>query len=250
MDKPIQVSEYSTFNPVVLEQKGRMRQARQILNVLKIYLRGKNLKELRVLDVGSSSGIITNHLSNYFGKVYGIDVDKKSIALARRQFKKRNLDFKVMDATKTKFANNSFDIVICNQVYECLDSPEKLMAEIYRVLKNGGVCFFGAINKYTFWDSQYHLPLLVFMPKSLADWFVRVTKRADSFINFYRSYWQLRKLCKKFKIIRYTPKIINNPAKYDFRKLTRFQGVFRLFPVSFWEKVEPILPNFIWLLEK
>lgn len=250
MNKPIQVSEYSTFNPVVLEQKGRIRQARQILTVLKFHLRGRNLKELKVLDVGSSSGIITDYLSDYFGKVYGIDIDKKAIALANLQFKKGNLGFEVMDATRTRFANNFFDIVICNQVYECLGSPEKLMAEIYRVLKKKGVCFFGAINKYTFWDSQYHLPLLVFMPKRLADWLVRITKRADSFIIFYRSYWQLRKVCNIFKIVRYTPKIINNPVKYDFKKLVRFQTVLRLFPVSFWEKVEPVLPNFIWLLEK
>jgi SAM-dependent methyltransferase len=44
------------------------------------------------------------------------------------------------DATKIKLKNNSVDSVVCFQVLEHLQEPQKAVDEMYRVLKKGGVC--------------------------------------------------------------------------------------------------------------
>tara|TARA_B100001758_G_C18361426_1_gene585971 strand:- start:185 stop:952 length:768 start_codon:yes stop_codon:yes gene_type:complete len=43
-----------------------------------------------------------------------------------------------MDVHTIPFEENSFDVVICNHVLEHVDDSEKVMAELYRVMKPGG----------------------------------------------------------------------------------------------------------------
>lgn len=241
---------YSLFNSKVLETEGRLKIAKQIVKVLSHYSHSKDPKSLRVLDIGCSSGIITNHLASVYGEVVGIDVDKRSIAFAKKKFAKRNLQFFIRDGAKTLFPDSSFDIIISNQVYYCFARPQDFFSEVYRLLKSGGICYLGARNKYTLWDAQYELALLSFMPRKLADFFVRSSGRSEKYDVEYRTYWQLKKLCKRFDIRRITPKGIHNPSKYGFEKVKRYEFFARLIPESFLRRIEPILPNFVWLLVK
>ena len=241
--------EYSEFNAKIMKSAERLRVALQINSLLAIYLKDKK-RNLKLLDIGASSGLISKYLSDFFGEVHAIDVDTKSIKFAKTKFKKKNLKFYLMDALDMKFPNESFDVIVCNQVYYCVKDPQKLMNEIFRVLKKGGICFFGARNKYTLWDAQYHLPLLSLLPQNIADWIVKTAGRSNRFLNNYRSFWQLLDLCRDFEIQRMTPKILNNAKKYGYKTLIKFQPVLQFIPVSFWERVEPVLPNFIWILRK
>jgi glycosyltransferase involved in cell wall biosynthesis/SAM-dependent methyltransferase len=139
--------EYSSDIPQILNEKSRLKKAEQIESFLQIVEIVS--KQKRCLDVGSSSGIITAKLARHFKTVLGVDFDPVAIEKAKKKFSKiKNLSFKVMDATDLALSDSSFDVVICNQVYCDVSDPKKLMQEIYRVLKPGGVCFFGARNKY------------------------------------------------------------------------------------------------------
>ena len=62
------------------------------------------------------------------------------------------------NSIKTDFKDEYFDIIIANQIYEFVDSDKELMKELYRLLKTGGVCFFGARNKYAIIEAQYNIP--------------------------------------------------------------------------------------------
>lgn len=242
--------EYSTFNPVVLEKRGRLKIAKQIFNVLESRLKNKKLKSLNVLDIGCSSGIISDYLSHYFGHVEAIDNDSESIAIAKKNYRGKNVHFRAGDAGRTGYSNESFDIIIANQIYYCFEEPRKFMTEVVRILRRGGIVFFGARNKYTLWDAQYHLPLLAFLPKFLADFMVRFFGRSDKFNAKYMNYWELGKLVDDFEVERLTPKILKNPNYYGFKDIAKISWLTRLFPISFWSFAEPILPNFIWILRK
>ncbi len=83
------------------------------------------LRSLRALDVGGSTGIIDDYLSNYFGSVVGIDIDAKAVEFATGTFDRENLNFHPGDAMQLAVSGETFDVVICSQVYERARTPRK-----------------------------------------------------------------------------------------------------------------------------
>lgn len=224
---------YSLGVPKILDDKERLRIAKQIWGVLSDKL--ENTKKLICLDVGSSSGVIDNFLSNYFKKVVAVDIDENAINLAKSKFKKNNLKFILGNIEGLVFKNNSFDVVICNQVYNFVDNPKKMINEIYRVLKPGGICYLGARNKFAFIEPQYDLPFGSWIPSILP------------FGKNYMSSGELQKLVEKFKIDDYTVKILKNPKKYGFLRLQKYSSIARYFPIGL---LYDLVPNYIWILNK
>ena len=163
--------------------------------------------------------------------------------------KKANARFLIMNGSDLGFRSESFDIVICNQVYYWFDDPARLFEEIHRVLKPGGSCFFASVNKYTLWEPQYRLPFLTFLPKPIADFVVRAAGKGDSFGCRYLSFWGLRRLSRRFVVHRYTGRVIKDPDKYKFRRLASMP-IARALPIKFIETLEPLSPNFVWVLDK
>lgn len=69
-------------------------------------------------------------------KYIGIDVE------ASGRDSNNKIPDKFYDGLHIPFGDNSFDIAICTEVLEhCID-PEKLLSEIYRILKKDGILFF------------------------------------------------------------------------------------------------------------
>ena len=242
--------QFSALSPSILVREQRLRVAHQILAVLNEHLKPSGLTGRRLLDVGCSSGIITSFLADYCSSAVGVDVDTAAIALARVDSSKPNLEFMVMNGATLAFPAESFDIVICNQMYYWLEQPDRLMSEIFRVLRPGGTCFFANVNKYILWENQYRLPLLPVLPKTLADALVRLSGRGERFACHYLSFWQLRGLCSRFVVHRYTARVLKEPDKYRFTNLTRAKFITSALPMRLFELLEPLSPNFIWLLDK
>jgi trans-aconitate 2-methyltransferase len=68
-----------------------------------------------LLDIGCGDGSITDELASLLpaGSVTGIDASESMIALARKNFSKRNLSFLVMDATEINL-DRTFDVAFSN----------------------------------------------------------------------------------------------------------------------------------------
>lgn len=201
---------YSNGNKKVLDKKGRMRIAKQIVKLINSTVN----KNTKVLDIGCSSGVISEYLAKQFGSVVGIDVDENALKIARRT-KELNLKFLNMDATRMKFADNSFELIILNQVHYYFKNQKKLFSEIYRVLKPGGVVFLSGTNKY------------------------RVIKPFEPVPTYYKSFWELKKLFNKLEIHYQTKEVAGN--KYS---------VLKLVPRLIFNILEPLSPNITWILEK
>lgn len=221
---------FSELVPSVLDPLGRQRVARQILAILNDHYQYLALIKLTALDIGCSSGSITDFLAPHFKSITGIDIDTHVLPHKPNYF--------FMDATRLKFPDRSFDVVVCNQVYYWFKNPDRLISEIYRALRPGGTCIFINVNKYVLFEPQYRKVLISFLPRSLA---LFIEPRYDC---YYLSYWELEKLCSKFIIHHYTPQVLNNPRKYNFTRLYKLPSFLRrLIP-------EPFSSNIIWLLEK
>lgn len=94
---------------------------------------------IKVMDIGVGDGIYEASLEKEIKKraeFYGVDVSMKQMNRAKKYLK----EVKVVDidSEKLPYKNSSFDIVILSEVLEHIFFPEKILAEILRVLKRNG----------------------------------------------------------------------------------------------------------------
>lgn len=241
---------FSVSHKVVLEENDRLRVANQLLAILRVHTKKKNFRSFNILDIGCSSGVITNHIAKYSGMIVGLDVDKKAIEKAQKTYRRKNLSFKVASGTFLSYKSRSFDIVICNQVYSYASNPKKMMREIYRVLKNGGLCLFTGDNLLYPIESLYRLPFIKWLPKNIQKLYLKATGHQNFYIGNYKTYWDLKKLCRDFQIHDYTLGVLINPGKYKFKKLIRYEKLLNIIPRPLLQVFKPFFPTFIFMLQK
>jgi SAM-dependent methyltransferase len=66
----------------------------------------------------------------------------------------------------TSFPKETFDMVLCNGMYECVDCPQKMINECLRITKQGGTVIFGFIGKefkkykgkWKYYDNKEFIP--------------------------------------------------------------------------------------------
>jgi len=231
------------------DREGRQQKAVTMVAVLKDFFQD-DLSSLSALDVGSSTGIVDNYLAGHFGSVTGIDIDEEAVEFAARTFPKNNLTFQKGDALNLNFRDQTFDVVICTHVYEHVPDAARLMSEIHRVLKPGGICYFAAGNRLNIYEAHYRLPFLSVIPRPLAHVYIRLTGKGRFYYEKHLSYWGLKKLARDFEIIDYTKKIIEYPGRFHAQYMvnpgTLKGAAARLVAnYAFW-----LCPSYIWLLRK
>lgn len=220
-----------------------------MLAVLEDYFQAP-LGQMTVLNVGSSVGIIDHYLAGHFRSVIGTDIDQPAIESAQRTFQRNNLEYRVGDALNLDFPDNTFEVVICSQVYEHVPNPHKMMDEIFRVLVPGGICYFAASNRLMWNEPHYNLPLLSVIPRPLADLYVKLAGKASHYHELHYTYWGLKKLVQKYIIHDYTQKIICSPPKYHTDYMIP-PGSMKFFIAKLIATRLPWLcPGYVWLLEK
>ena len=232
------------------KHQGRERKAKTILAVMQDFLGQTPLPSLSLLDVGSSTGIIDNFLVDHFFKVTGIDIDKEAIQYAQKTFKKDNLQFMVDDLMDMSFPDNTFDVVVCTQIYEHVPDAQTMMSEIFRVLKPGGVCYFTAGNRMTIMEPHYRLPFLSIIPRPLAHMYMKISGKGDYYHEKHLNLPGLRKLAAGFIVHDYTKKIINDPEKYHADYMlaadsSKHKIAKLVINHTYW-----LCPTYIWILEK
>lgn len=237
---------YASSRLQMYDVKSRKQKARRIIKTLKYKL--GNIRKLDILDIGASTGIIAYELAKEVKSVVGIDIDKEGIAYANQNYKRKNLKFKLDDAMKLSFKKNCFDVVICAHIYEHVPSPQKLFKEIYKVLKPGGICYLAAVNKLWPIEPHYNLLCLSWLPKTLANWYIRISGKALDYYEDPKTYWGLRKLTQQFIRLEYTQKILQNPQKFGYGDLIKPPGSYLLYLLAPLSKY--LSPTFFWFLVK
>jgi ubiquinone/menaquinone biosynthesis C-methylase UbiE len=112
---------------------------------------GISMKYEQAVDFGCGVGRLTQAMSSYFGKVFGIDISQQMINKANDLNKSENCSFCVVDNPNFQsiddsqidfiYSNITLQHIRPNSVFEYLD-------EFKRILKNGGLLVFQMPDKY------------------------------------------------------------------------------------------------------
>jgi ubiquinone/menaquinone biosynthesis C-methylase UbiE len=102
-----------------------------------------------VLEVGCGVGLDLARFAKGGANVTGIDLAETSIDLAKQNFEQQNLegDFRVMNGEAMDFEDNSFDMVYAHGVIQYTADAQKLVDEMYRVVKPGGEVIMMVYNR-------------------------------------------------------------------------------------------------------
>lgn len=91
-----------------------------------------------VLDVGCGNGVISRSLGAQGFNVRGIDVSERAITKARALNTNPNVKFDVVSAEQLVIDGKKYHAVICSEVLEHLNEPEKLLSVLYHTLHDEG----------------------------------------------------------------------------------------------------------------
>jgi SAM-dependent methyltransferase len=240
-------ADYSRFDPAMLDASSRQQQARKISSVLRAHS-GEEIGGQKCLDIGCSAGHITAQLAGQFAFVAGVDVDRLALGIAGRE-RGTTAAFCQADALALPFPTACFDVAICNQVYQYVPSPPRLVREIYRVLKPGGCCFFSARNLWGVVAGANRRPFLARYAPFLA-WLAPAGEDRERRAGHLLPYPALRALVGDFALYDYTWPVLRQPQRYGFDRLARWSWPARLLPGPLQRALLPLLPNHLWILEK
>ena len=97
------------------------------------------VKAKTVLELATGTGLIAKHIVNAAAHIEATDASPEMIAEAKRDTRSAKLHFSVQDMFRLPYADKSFDVVIVSNALHIVPQPEKALAEIRRMLKDGGL---------------------------------------------------------------------------------------------------------------
>lgn len=228
---------------VLADEAGRARKAAKIRAVLDAEQAFRS-SQVRILDIGCSFGIILEQITPDSGFGVGVDMDHSIGRIGD------NLAFARADAENLPFESGSFDIVICNHVYEHTDDAAQLLAEIRRVMHDDAVCYFAGPNKYEPVEPHYGLPFLSWLPRPLADRYMRLARKGESYPERPYSHRQLRRLLDGFAVSDYTARIVRDPVLFEATDILPPASFKRQFALAMHRFAPFFFPGFVYVLRK
>ena len=175
----------------------------------------------KLLDLGCGTGLTLAVLARYFPDSMGCDVGKKEVKASKELLKLLKIKSPVIlyDGRRLPFDDNTFDIVTSIEVIEHVFQPGLMLREIKRVLKPDGILHITTANKWWPIEPHYHLPFLSYLPRTIASYYLKVSKRGLSYDINLPSYGKFyREVNANFYIDDITLDVIKNYKKYRLDK--------------------------------
>src|SRR4026208_221686 len=101
------------------------------------------------LELASGTGRVTRHLRDVLPsrtKLIASDISPDMLSVAKEKLKSLEINWEIIDAQQLPFEDGSLDLVVCCFGYMFVPDKLKAFAEVYRVLRPGGMLLF------TTWD--------------------------------------------------------------------------------------------------
>lgn len=181
------------------------------------YLDKYENKKMKILDAGCGTGELTLGLSDGKRDILGIDINQKSLEIARARAKKfriTKVKFKKFNFAKEELPKNYYDFIFSIGVLHHTHEPEKNFNKLVKALKKGGFITIGIYNPYGSFKVRLIRGLLNIIAGDNFEKKIEIYRRlfyrreltitekvavADAFANPYRRYYTFEQLLKWFE---------------------------------------------------
>lgn len=235
---------FSASFPVMHDLERREKKGRKVAAILTDALAGRPAGV--VLDVGCSNAVILDMVSDRLRPTLAIGLDLDTHAMPPPRPRRQLL---VADGMALPLADESVDVVICNHTYEHVPDARKLFAQIWRVLRPGGLVYFSAMNAHWPIEPHYRLPLLHWLPRRAARWMLRMAGHNTEYIERPLGTAALGQLVSSFEVRDYTLQVIAAPERFEADDVVPHTRLRRIYP---WiaRLAYGLLPGYLWVLVK
>jgi len=134
----------------------------------------KPLEKLKILDIGSGGGLLSEPLNRLGAKVTGIDASNDNIKVAKLHAKEMGLDIEYIQASPENInLKNQFDVILNMEVAEHVSNLEFFIERCSGLIKKNGIMFVATINKnlksyvFAILGAEY---ILRWLPIGTHDW--------------------------------------------------------------------------------
>lgn len=100
----------------------------------------------RALELGCGAGTYVRYLSEVGHRAIGVDYAVPSLVRAVKRDPGHSGQYVAADGYELPFPAGCFDLVLCIGVLQALGEPERLLEEVARVLRPGGILVIEALN--------------------------------------------------------------------------------------------------------
>jgi len=107
---------------------------------------------IRVMDLGCVEGTFLPTLDLYFKEVCGLDINITVAEEIVRHFDLKNIQLIEKDILASGLNDNSFDIIFAARSLEHFKAQEKLLKELKRLLRKGGLLVFSSPTESLFYE--------------------------------------------------------------------------------------------------
>jgi ubiquinone/menaquinone biosynthesis C-methylase UbiE len=231
-----------------MEDQNRIAKASKVLKILESQV---SLKDGRVLEIGCFTGRFSEVFSGKVSSFVGIDIDSNAVTIAKKRNLSKNVRFEMQNCEDMTFSDSSFEIVICNHIYEHTPNPAQMLAEINRVLTPNGICYFSAGNRFQIMEPHHRIWFLSWWPKIISSLILSIKKhRWVKYHENHLSHRELMQLISKFEVRNMTGELLLNPEKYGFETELPPNSFRQFLGKLSYKYLLFFFPTFIFILKK
>jgi ubiquinone/menaquinone biosynthesis C-methylase UbiE len=201
--------DYFRHNIRAYWKKSGDRKKESAASALPVYQSRLSLNQTSVLDIGCGNGDYSIELAKASASVVALELSRERVEIVKKKSAEQLAQVKLVlaDAHRTPFKDSAFDFILCRNVIEHVDHPQKLTTEMARLLKPGGAVQITAPNRYSISqllrDEHYRLPLVAILPQRMAGFIVcKLFRLEDQYsVSTIPSFKLLRQWIKKSGLV-------------------------------------------------
>jgi ubiquinone/menaquinone biosynthesis C-methylase UbiE len=145
------------FNELAKEWDAKPRRLLLAENIYKgIKEKVELTKEMKVLDIGTGTGLLLIHMVDEIGQITGVDNSEGMLEMLQEKIEKTNLsnaDYFLYDAETDLLPISDYDMVISSMTFHHFTKPNEVLKDVYKSLKPGGRVCIGDLDKE---DGSFH----------------------------------------------------------------------------------------------